>query len=100
MTSFVDEPAHLVQLRDSIRRFVEREMPREAVRQWDRERTFPREVFRRLAATGVCGLTVAEEYGGSGRDLVAAGAGSDELAGPGAPPAGPVHPRALRGGVR
>ena len=52
MTSFVDEPAHLVQLRDSIRRFVEREMPCEAVRRWDRERTFPREVFHRLAATG------------------------------------------------
>src|SRR5437773_8493440 len=80
MTSFVDEPAHLVQLRDSIRRFVEREMPRDAVRRWDRERMFPREVFHRLAATGVCGLTVAEEYGGAGRDIVAAVTVIDELA--------------------
>src|SRR5438552_18665829 len=95
MTSFVDEPAHLVQLRDTIRRFVEREMPREAVRQWDRERTFPREVFRRLAATGVCGLTVAEEYGGSGRDLVAAVAVVDELARRGTALAGPYLHRAF-----
>ena len=92
MTSFVDEPAHLVQVRDSIRRFVEREMPREAVRRWDRERMFPREVFHRLAATGVCGLTVAEEYGGAGRDIVAAVTVIDELARRGTALAGPyIH---------
>ena len=43
------EPPHLAPLRETLRRFVEREMPREAVRRWDRERTFPMETFRRLA---------------------------------------------------
>ena len=99
MTSFVDEPAHLVQLRDSIRRFVEREMPCEAVRRWDRERTFPREVFHRLAATGVCGLTVAEEHGGAGRDIVAAVAVIDELARRGTALAGPYIHCAFYGGL-
>ena len=99
MTSFVDEPAHLVQLRDSIRRFVEREMPCEAVRRWDRERTFPREVFHRLAATGVCGLTVAEEYGGAGRDIVAAVTVIDELARRGTALAGPYIHCAFYGGL-
>jgi len=99
MTSFVDEPAHLVQLRDSIRRFIEREMPREAVRRWDRERIFPREVFHRLAATGVCGLTVAEEYGGAGRDIVAAVAVIDELARRGTALAGPYIHCAFYGGL-
>ena len=99
MTSFVDEPAHVVQLREAIRRFVDREMPREAVRQWDRDGTFPREVFRRLAATGVCGLTVAEEYGGTGRDLVAAVAVIDELARRGPALAGPYIHCAFYGGI-
>ncbi|MFI5398215.1 MAG: acyl-CoA dehydrogenase family protein [Candidatus Binatia bacterium] len=99
MTYFADEPAHVAQLRETIRRFVEREMPREAVRQWDRERTFSMEVFRRLAATGVCGLTVEEEYGGVGRDLVAAVAVIDELARRGMGIAGPYIHCAFYGGL-
>ena len=80
MVYSVEEPSHLVALRESLKRFVERETPREAARQWDRDRTFPMEVFRKLAALGVCGLTIAEEYGGVGRDLVAAVATIEELA--------------------
>ena len=38
-------------------------MPREKVREWDREHTFPPELFAKLAALGVCGLTVDREYG-------------------------------------
>ncbi|MGH7898641.1 MAG: acyl-CoA dehydrogenase family protein [Candidatus Binatia bacterium] len=86
-------------LRETIRRFVEREMPREAARRWDRERTFPPDVFRRLAATGVCGLTVAEEYGGAGRDIVAAVVVIDELARRGAAIAGPYIHCAFYGGL-
>src|SRR5262249_38560916 len=99
LTPFVYEPAHVAQLRDAIRRFVEREMPREAVRPWARERPLPRDAFRRLAATGVCGLTVAEEHGGSGRDLVAAVAVIDELARRGTALAGPYIHCAFYGGI-
>lgn len=93
------EPPHLGALRETLRRFVEREMPREAVRRWDRERTFPMETFRRLAALGVCGLTVPEEYGGAGRDLVAAVAVIDELARRGGAMAGPYIHCAFYGGL-
>lgn len=74
-------------------------MPREKVRVWDRERTFPMETFRRLAETGVCGLTVEEEYGGSGRDIVAAIAVIDELARRGGAMAGPYIHCAFYGGM-
>ncbi len=95
----VEEPSHIVALRESLRRFVEREMPREHVRRWDRERTFPMEVFRMLAGLGVCGLTIDEEYGGAGRDLVAAVATIDELARRGASIAGPFIHCAFYGGL-
>ena len=99
MTYVVQEPSHILALRDSLHRFVERELPRELVRHWDRERGFPVDVFRKLAAIGVCGLTIAEEYGGAGRDLVAAVATIDELARRGAIIAGPYIHCAFYGGL-
>lgn len=59
------------QLRDVLQRFVEKEMPRDLAAHWDKEEEFPREVFDKLAALGVMGLTVPEQYGGAGRDIVA-----------------------------
>jgi len=99
VSHFTDEPERITLVRQTIRRFVEREMPREAVRRWDRERTFPPDVFRRLAATGVCGLTIAEEHGGAGRDLVAAVAVIEELARRGPALAGPYIHCAFYGGL-
>jgi alkylation response protein AidB-like acyl-CoA dehydrogenase len=57
-------------LRDLIARFLEREAPPEAAAQWDREDHIPREMLGRLAELGLCGLTVPEEYGGMGRDVL------------------------------
>jgi alkylation response protein AidB-like acyl-CoA dehydrogenase len=97
--TFADEPSHVGLLRESLRRFVAREMPRESVRAWDKERTFPRDVFRRLADLGVCGLTVPEEHGGGGRDIYAAVAVIDELARRGPSMAGPYIHCAFYGGL-
>ena len=58
-------------LRETLRKFVAREMPREKAREWDRSDIFPREVFQRLVQLGVTALTVPEEYGGAGVDIVA-----------------------------
>lgn len=69
---FQEEPEHISILRRQLKRFVAEEMPRELVRQWDREMTMPRDVVAKLAELGVCGLTIEEEYGGLGRDVVAA----------------------------
>ena len=94
-----DEPEHLGLLRETLRRFVATEMPPEAVRHWDREHRFPRDVFAKLAALGVCGLTVDEAYGGQGRDLVAAVAVIEELTRRGAFAAGPFIHCAFYGGL-
>jgi alkylation response protein AidB-like acyl-CoA dehydrogenase len=74
------EPEHIRMLRDQLSRFVEEQMPRSAARTWDKEDSFPRAVFDKLAALGVMGLTVSEEYGGSGRDILAAMITIEELA--------------------
>jgi alkylation response protein AidB-like acyl-CoA dehydrogenase len=66
-----DESETVVALRESLEKFVEREMPRSAAKTWDRQNQFPRDVHHRLADLGVLGLTIPEEYGGFGRDIVA-----------------------------
>jgi len=96
---FADEPEHVAILRETLRRFVASELPPEARQRYDREHTFPREVFAKLAALGVCGLTIDEEYGGSGRDLHAAVAVIEELCRGGAFAAGPFIHCAFYGGI-
>src|SRR5436190_20421416 len=38
--------------------------------EWDREHRFPRELFGELAALGLMGVCVPEEYGGAGADFL------------------------------
>jgi alkylation response protein AidB-like acyl-CoA dehydrogenase len=75
----LNEPDHISQLRDTLQRFVVKEMPRDKAAQWDKENHFPREVFSRLAELGVMGLTVPESYGGVGRDIVSTMVTIEEL---------------------
>ena len=96
---FTEEPEHIRMLRDTIRRFVATEMPREQVQQWERAHRFPPEVFKKLAALGVCGLTVDEAYGGQGRDIVAAVTVIDELSRRGMAMSGPYIQCAFYGGL-
>lgn len=89
---FTQEPEHITALRETLRKFVTRNMPPERVREWDRKSMFSKPLFASLAEIGVCGLTVEEEYGGLGRDLVSAIAVIDELSQHGLSLAGPyVH---------
>jgi len=96
---FREEPEHIGMLRDTLRRFVAAEMPRDKVREWDRAHMFPPELFRKLADLGVCGLTIEESYGGQGRDLVAAVAVIEEICRGGACLAGPFIHCAFYGGI-
>lgn len=96
---FADEPEHITMVRDSMRRFVEQELPREKIREWDRAGEAPLSVFEKLAATGVCGLTIDEEYGGAGRDIVAAITVLEELSVRGGAAAGPYIHAAFYGGL-
>ncbi len=65
-----DEGEVITSLRETLERFVEKEMPRSAAHDWDKRNYFPRDVHRKLADLGVLGLTIPEEYGGVGRDIV------------------------------
>jgi alkylation response protein AidB-like acyl-CoA dehydrogenase len=57
------------EIRELARRFADEEIaPRAA--QWDREHTFPREVFAQLGELGLMGVCVPEEHGGAGADFV------------------------------
>ena len=74
------EAEHIAILRDTLRRFVDTEMPRAAAQAWDRDNHYPRDVFTKLCELGVAGLTVPEEFGGAGRDITATMVVIEELA--------------------
>jgi len=67
-------------LRDSVRAFFEQELPESRIREWDRARRIPREIWKRFAELGWMGLSVPEEYGGSGADVATAAVFCEELA--------------------
>jgi len=53
--------------RDSVRRFVAREIAPHAA-EWDEAGEFPRELYRTAAAAGLLGIGFPEEYGGTPAD--------------------------------
>src|SRR3954463_4796879 len=55
------------ELRQTLRRFIEREL-RPHAEEWEDARWFPNEVFAQLAAVGYLGLKYPEELGGQGGD--------------------------------
>ena len=66
-------------VRDSVRRFVEREILPE-VDAWEEAEEFPQALYRKAGAAGVLGIGYPEQYGGSHEgDLFAKVAASEEL---------------------
>jgi len=87
-----DESEQITMLRESLRRFLDKELSREEARQFDQTMEFPREKFKKLCELGVTGLTTPEEYGGMGVDILAAIVTVEELARRGTSLAGPfIH---------
>lgn len=99
LQTFIDEPAHVGELRRQMQRFVETEAPREKRREWDRNHTFPRDLHQKLCDLGIMGLTIDEQYGGAGRDILAAVAVIEELCQAGPFLAGPFIHTAFYGGI-
>ncbi|CAE6785475.1 acyl-CoA dehydrogenase family protein [Paraburkholderia nemoris] len=66
-------------VRDAVRTFV-REAVTPYAAQWDRERTFPKDVHRQLAELGAYGVLVPEAYGGAGMDALALALILEEIA--------------------
>ncbi|WP_445179079.1 acyl-CoA dehydrogenase family protein [Pseudomonas sp. McL0111] len=72
------DPSHQM-VRDSVRRFVEREILPD-VDQWEEAESFPRELYLKAGAAGILGIGYPEAFGGSHEgDLFAKIAASEEL---------------------
>src|SRR5207302_10316447 len=55
-------------LRDTVREFAKNEIAPHA-RRWDEEERYPLELVPKLAALGLLGMSVPEEYGGSAMSM-------------------------------
>ena len=75
-----DAPEEHGMLRDSVRAFFDAELPETRIREMDRARRIPRELWKRFAELGWMGLSVPEEFGGSGADVTTAAVFCEELA--------------------
>jgi acyl-CoA dehydrogenase len=72
------DPSHQM-VRDSVRRFVEREILPD-VDQWEEAEGFPRDLYLKAGAAGILGIGYPETFGGSHEgDLFAKIAASEEL---------------------
>jgi butyryl-CoA dehydrogenase len=69
---------HHEQMRDAVRRFARERLAPNAAR-WDRDKHFPREEIAALAAMGLGGVTIAEEYGGAGMDNTSLALACEEI---------------------
>lgn len=54
----------------TVHNFVDKEFGREYYRQCDQERSYPYEMYKRLAELGWVGIMIPEEYGGLGSDAI------------------------------
>jgi len=57
-------------LRQTIRKFIERECPREYQRELDEKEEFPHDLWDKLAELGMLGLIIDEQYGGMGGSVM------------------------------
>ncbi|MCX2899022.1 acyl-CoA dehydrogenase family protein [Pseudomonas mandelii] len=72
------DPSHQL-VRDSVRRFVEREILPD-IDLWEEAESFPRELYRKAGQAGILGIGYPEAFGGSHEgDLFAKVAASEEL---------------------
>ncbi len=90
--TFIDEPDHVTAIRAQVQRFIAEHAPPEKRKQWDAEAKWPRDIYARFNKMGLTALTVDQDYGGAGPDLVAAIAVIEELSRGGSALAGPyIH---------
>ena len=67
------------QIRDTARRFAEREITPHAA-DWDRAAETPRALYTKMAKAGLIGITVAPEHGGAGADFLSYALAIEEIA--------------------
>src|SRR5713226_958156 len=67
------------EIRQAVRRFAQEQLAPNAAR-WDREKHFPREALKGLAAMGLYGVAIAEEWDGAGLDYTSLAVACEEIA--------------------
>lgn len=70
---------HHLMIRDSVRKFARERLAPNAAR-WDREKHVPREEVAGLAAMGLCGVAIPEQWGGAGMDTTSLAIACEEIA--------------------
>ena len=66
-------------IRQAVRRFAREQLAPNAA-QWDRDKTFPRDALEGLAAMGLYGVAIPEEWGGAGLDYTSLAVACEEIA--------------------
>ncbi|HKU46731.1 MAG TPA: acyl-CoA dehydrogenase family protein [Burkholderiales bacterium] len=66
------------EIREAVRRYAKEQLAPNAAR-WERAREFPREALKGLAAMGLYGITVPEQWGGAGLDYTAMAIACEEI---------------------
>lgn len=59
-----------IMFQKTVRKFMERECPRDYVRQHDEQEKFPLDLFQKMASQGWMGLPFPEKYGGAGGGVI------------------------------
>ncbi|HBY95406.1 MAG TPA: acyl-CoA dehydrogenase [Chloroflexi bacterium] len=57
-------------IRGIVRAFVQREVSRQVAREFDAQDAYPHELLRKLGETGLLGVTIPQEYGGMGGNVL------------------------------
>src|SRR6266581_2355639 len=67
------------EIRQAVRRYAKEQLAPHAAR-WDRNKEFPREALKGLAAMGLYGVAIADEWGGAGLDYSSLAVACEEIA--------------------
>src|SRR3954447_1759799 len=67
------------EIREAVRRYAKEQLAPNAAR-WDKEHEFPREALKGLAAMGLYGIAIQEQWGGAGLDYTAMAIACEEIA--------------------
>jgi len=55
---------------ETVKKFKEKECPKEKIREWDKTETFPSHVWKKLGEIGILGAAFPEQYGGTGGSII------------------------------
>src|SRR5919106_6836773 len=69
----------LEEIRQAVRRYAREELAPHAAR-WDRDKEFPRDALTGLAAMGLYGVAIGEDWGGAGLSYSALAVACEEIA--------------------